>query len=57
MRCWVNWAWRPVVPWLELTTTNPPLAAGVFYCLLDFLVMTTLQRYRTRGVGMAVQGV
>lgn len=55
---WIgNWAWRPVVPWLELTTTNPPLAAGVFYCLLDFLVMTTLQRYRTRGVGMAVQGV
>ena len=52
-----NWAWRPAVPWLELTTTNPPLAAGVFYCLLDFLVMSTLQRYRTRGGVMAVQGV
>ena len=39
-----NWAWRPVVPWLGLTTTNPPLAAGVFYCLLDLLVVTTTAR-------------
>jgi hypothetical protein len=52
-----NWAWRPVVPWLELTTTNPPLAAGVFYCLLDFLVMTTVQRYRTRVGNVVLQGV
>jgi hypothetical protein len=52
-----NWAWRPVVPWLELTTTNPPLAAGVFYCLLDFLVMTTVQHYRTRVGNVALQGV
>lgn len=43
-----NWAWREEVPWLGLTTTNPPLAAGVFYCLLDFLVMTTLRRWNTR---------
>lgn len=55
---WIgNWEWRPVVPWLELTTTNPPLAAGVFYCLLDFLVMTTVRRYRTRGVALAAQGI
>ncbi len=39
-----NWAWRPVVPWLGLTTINPPLAAGVFYCVLDFLVVTTVAR-------------
>lgn len=53
---WIgNWEWRPVVPWLELTTTNPPLAAGVFYCLLDFLVMTTVRRYCTPGVAMAAQ--
>lgn len=52
-----NWSWRPAVPWLELTTTNPPLAAGVFYCVLDFLVMTTLQRYRTRVGSVALQGV
>ncbi len=50
-----NWAWRPLVPWLELTTTNPPLAAGVFYCLLDFLVMTTLQRLRMRRTDVAMQ--
>ena len=43
-----NWAWRPDVPWLEFSTTNPPLAAGVFYCVLDLLVMTTVKRWKTR---------
>lgn len=55
-----NWAWRPVVPWLELTTTNPPLAAGVFYCLLDFLVVTTttrLMRQRTLPAATVAHGL
>ena len=52
-----NWAWRIDVPWLGLTTTNPPLAAGVFYCVLDFLVMTTVRRYRARELVGVVQGV
>jgi hypothetical protein len=52
-----NWAWAVDVPWLGLTTTNPPLAAGVFYCVLDFLVMATLRAWRARGAGVAVQGV
>lgn len=43
-----NWAWREAVPWLGLTTTNPPLAAGVFYCVLDLLVMTTLAQWKKR---------
>jgi hypothetical protein len=51
-----NWAWTVDVPWLGLTTTNPPLAAGVFYCVLDFLVMATLRAWRARGAGVAVQG-
>lgn len=34
-----TWAWRPAVPWLPLTTSNPPLAAGAFYCVLDLLVL------------------
>ena len=33
-----NWAWRPVAPGTGLTTLNPPLAAGVFYCALDWLI-------------------
>ena len=33
-----NWAWRPIVPGTGLATLNPPLAAGVFYCALDWLV-------------------
>lgn len=33
-----NWSWRPVAPGTGLATLNPPLAAGVFYCALDWLV-------------------
>jgi hypothetical protein len=34
-----NWSWSAQVPLLGLTTTNPPLAAGAFYCVLDLLVV------------------
>jgi len=44
-----NWAWRPVVPWLGMATINPPLTAGVFYCVLDMLVVTTVARLMKRG--------
>lgn len=37
-----NWVWAPVVPWIGLTTINPPLASGTFYCVLDLLVVTTV---------------
>ena len=33
-----NWTWREAVRATPLATLNPPLAAGVFYCLLDWLV-------------------
>ena len=33
-----NWSWRPIVPGTGIATLNPPLAAGVFYCVLDWLV-------------------
>lgn len=39
-----NWTWSRTVPWLGLSTLNPPLAAGVFYCVLDLLVMATVAR-------------
>jgi hypothetical protein len=34
-----NWAWRGVVPFVGVPTTNPPLAAGAFYCMLDVIVL------------------
>ncbi len=37
-----NWSWDTAVPWLGLTTLNPPLAAGAFYCVLDMLVVATV---------------
>jgi len=39
-----NWVWTANVPWLGLTSINPPLAAGAFYCVLDLLVVTTVSR-------------
>jgi hypothetical protein len=41
-----NWTWSPHVPWLGLTTLNPPLAAGAFYCVLDLLIVATVARVR-----------
>lgn len=38
-----NWAWRPLVPGLHLTTSNPPSQAGAFYCVLDLLVLGALR--------------
>ena len=34
-----NWTWSARVPWLGLAATNPPIAAGAFYCVLDLLVV------------------
>lgn len=37
-----NWTWAREVPLLNLKSSNPPASAGVFYCILDFLVISTL---------------
>ena len=37
-----NWTWIEVVPHWGLTTVNPPLAAGAFYCMLDMLIVGTV---------------
>jgi hypothetical protein len=36
-----NWTWAREVPGMALVTTNPPGAAGAFYCALDALVAAT----------------
>ncbi|EIJ42745.1 hypothetical protein BegalDRAFT_1871 [Beggiatoa alba B18LD] len=38
-----NWYWLPEVAWLGINSHNPPLGAGAFYCLLDLLVVLTMQ--------------
>jgi hypothetical protein len=38
-----NWTWRPIAPWIELTSYNPPFSAGAFYCMLDLLVLGALR--------------
>jgi hypothetical protein len=42
---WIgNWVWAAHVPVLGLTTLNPPIAAGAFYCVLDLLVVSVTAR-------------
>lgn len=43
-----NWAWHPAVPYLGLTSFNPPLAAGAIYCVLDVLVALSTRSSRPR---------
>ncbi|HMV16835.1 MAG TPA: hypothetical protein PLN96_09775 [Zoogloea sp.] len=31
------WTWRSTLPLVDWPVTNPPLAAGAFYCVLDLL--------------------
>jgi hypothetical protein len=39
-----NWSWAREVPAMGLVTTNPPVAAGAFYCALDALVVCASMR-------------
>ncbi|MBK6941851.1 MAG: hypothetical protein IPH13_16865 [Planctomycetes bacterium] len=34
-----SWRWHESIPYLPLTSFNPPLLAGSFYCMLDLLVL------------------
>jgi hypothetical protein len=35
-----NWHWTPTVPYLGLTSANPPSGVGILYIVLDLLVVT-----------------
>lgn len=36
---WIgNWVWQANVPYFGLSSSNPPIAAGSFYCMLDILI-------------------
>lgn len=48
-----NWTWRVLVPGTAITTLNPPIAAGVFYCALDWLVNRRFTRWPIRSPGKA----
>jgi hypothetical protein len=38
-----NWTWRPLVPVLSMSNTNPPVCSGAFYCVLDLLVLAAMR--------------
>lgn len=48
-----NWRWQPVLPHLELVTTNPPILAGAFYALFDMYVMRAARRVHARTPAVA----
>jgi len=50
-----NWSWAREVPGMPLVTTNPPGAAGAFYCVLDALVVATSTRVVPRLAVWATQ--
>ena len=50
-----NWTWSEIVPHWGLTTVNPPLAAGAFYCMLDMLIVGTIASLDSRAAGKARQ--
>lgn len=41
----MNWTWSNEVPWTGLTAWNPPLLVGAFYCLGDWLVNISVERF------------
>lgn len=45
-----NWTWAREVPFVGLTTTNPPAVAGAFYAVLDAMVAVTALLF-ARGFG------
>ncbi|MDB5814532.1 MAG: hypothetical protein JWM03_51 [Rhodocyclales bacterium] len=50
-----NWAWQGVVPVLGLPTTNPPLAAGAFYCMLDVIVLFVCSTVADKKAGVVTR--
>lgn len=39
-----SWKWTPIIPGTDYQSSNPPLAAGVFYALLDLLTVWIASR-------------
>ncbi len=48
-----NWTWHREVAHFPLNSSNPPLAAGSFYCMLDVVVGLTTRYLRRTGAGAA----
>ncbi len=46
-----NWTWHREVPHFPMNSSNPPVAAGSFYCMLDVLVGLTVRSLHRSGVG------
>ena len=40
-----NWVWASDVPWTGLTSWNPPLLVGAFYCFGDVLVNLCVAKF------------
>jgi hypothetical protein len=52
-----NWTWREQVRGTPLATLNPPIAAGAFYCLLDWAVNQNMAIKQRMNARRAPQGL
>ncbi|MDM8569691.1 hypothetical protein QUF50_09320, partial [Thiotrichales bacterium HSG1] len=43
-----NWTWNHDERWFGMVTTNPPVNAGAFYCMLDLLIVSTMAIMKNR---------
>jgi hypothetical protein len=43
-----NWFWHANVPLFDLSSNNPPIAAGSFYCMLDVLIGLSVRSIHSR---------
>ena len=45
-----NWHWVEGVPFVGLTSANPPSGVGILYILLDLIVVAVAARFLTAPV-------
>ena len=43
-----SWVWQADVPYFDLSSNNPPIAAGSFYCVLDVLIGLSVRSVMSR---------
>lgn len=49
---WIGaWVWQTNVPYFDLSSNNPPIAAGGFYCMLDVLIGLSVRSIMSKRAG------
>ncbi len=50
---WIgNWVWHADVPYFGLSSSNPPVAAGSIYCMLDVLIGLSVRSIMSKNASL-----